>query len=303
MIFDKKISILIFGLLLVLIPIKASAVEQFLCESKMPSSDYNPPYKEWECRATIGINSSYDCGPVKYPDNATCDAALAKIVKPPKKTAPLPPPAFKAGEGYCLCDTGCVLYGYNNQTELENAKKACSFASCTKTPKQFQEGKKCAVFAGHCDCKDGCVPKTYTNLNEVKAGNEFCASAACSATDKTYKDGGCTPVAEKGSTGPVDNGPTEVKLENPIALGPAGNATDVPTIIGTIINGIMGIMGAIVLLLVVYGGTTWLMSAGNPEKIKSGSQTILWALFGAIITVASYVILSKIMELITTNAY
>lgn len=298
MIFYKKYTILIFGLLLLIMPTKASAIDYNLCEAKMADNSYTPPYIEWTCYPVGGVSSAFTCGPVVYSE-AACNAELAKKPPKPSKT----PPAFKASVGFCLCDTKCQDWGYKTQKELDDAKAYCASAACTKVPRPFYENDKCKLFIGHCECKSGCVPKTYSNLDELKAGNEFCASAPCSATDKVFKDGGCTPAAETGSTAPVDKGPTEVKLENPLALGPAGNATDVPTIIGTIINGIMGIMGAIVLLMVVYGGTTWLMSAGNPEKVKAGSQTIFWALLGAVITVASYLILNKLMELITTNVY
>jgi len=81
-----------------------------------------------------------------------------------------------------------------------------------------------------------------------------------------------------------------VKLKNPIA------AENVPQIIGTIIKGVLGIMGGVVLLMVFWGASSWLLSAGNPEKIKSGSQTMMWALIGAIITVASYLILNPVLN-------
>lgn len=97
-----------------------------------------------------------------------------------------------------------------------------------------------------------------------------------------------TPVP---SAAPEKKDPEFVKLDNPLKL-----STDIKVIIGTIIKGVLGIMGGLVLLLVVKGGTTWLMAAGNPEKVKEGSQTILWALLGSVITVASYIILSGIMK-------
>ncbi len=100
-----------------------------------------------------------------------------------------------------------------------------------------------------------------------------------------------TPSTTPASVAPDKKDPGVVKLGNPLNL-----STDVKVIIGTIIKGILGVMGGLVLLMVVYGGSGWLMAAGSPEKIKAGSQTILWALLGAIITTASYLILSGIMK-------
>ncbi len=118
-----------------------------------------------------------------------------------------------------------------------------------------------------------CTSASFATENECKA-----------EADKINKTP--TPAAV-----PEKKDPGFVKLDNPLNL-----STDVKVIIGTIIKGVLGIMGGLVLLLVVYGGSTWLMAAGNPEKVKAGSQTILWALLGAVITVASYIILSGIMK-------
>lgn len=120
-----------------------------------------------------------------------------------------------------------------------------------------------------------CTPASFANESDCKIEAE-----------KINKAPAPTPAPQ-----PTKKDPDFVKLDNPLNL-----STDVKVIIGTIIQGVLGIMGGLVLLMVVYGGTTWLMAAGNQEKVKAGSQTILWALLGAVITVASYIILSGIMK-------
>jgi len=118
-----------------------------------------------------------------------------------------------------------------------------------------------------------CTSASFATENECKV-----------EADKINKTPAATPK-------PTKKDPGFVKLDNPLNL-----STDVKVIIGTVIKGVLGIMGGLVLLMVVQGGTTWLMAAGNPEKVKSGSQTILWALLGAVVTAASYIILSGIMK-------
>ncbi|MBU0546289.1 pilin, partial [Patescibacteria group bacterium] len=121
-------------------------------------------------------------------------------------------------------------------------------------------------------------------------------------------DGSCTPNQNQSEAGPplapmptilapitapaTSKSPDPVKLENPIG------STDIPTIIGTLIRGAMGIMGALVLLMFVWGGFTWLTSGGVAEKVKKGTQTIVWAVIGAAITLSSYIILNTILELL-----
>lgn len=147
--------------------------------------------------------------------------------------------------------------------------------------------------------------ETYMVKCEVAASAEFACTILpdLAAADKLKADLSaqkinCTLAAStaacpvvKPSVAPETKDPDVVKLDNPLTIG-----KDVKVIIGTIIKGILGVMGALVLLMVVKGGGTWITAAGSPEKIKEGSQTILWALLGAIITAASYIILSGIMK-------
>jgi hypothetical protein len=93
------------------------------------------------------------------------------------------------------------------------------------------------------------------------------------------------------SGGSTDFGKT-VKLSNPLV----GNVTDVNAIIGNIIKAATGVMGALVLLMIVWGGVTWLTAAGNPEKIKSGSNTIMWAILGAVVVLGSYLLLTAVLK-------
>ncbi len=61
----------------------------------------------------------------------------------------------------------------------------------------------------------------------------------------------------------------------------------------------MGILGAVALFVMVVGGFTWLTSAGNDEKIKSGTQAILWAVIGIAIALSSYVFVNTWLGALT----
>lgn len=78
----------------------------------------------------------------------------------------------------------------------------------------------------------------------------------------------------------------KIELENPVS------ANSVPELINTVIKAILGIVGAVALLYLVLGGFTWLTSQGNPEKVKKGRETLVWAIFGLAMIFFSYVILN-----------
>jgi hypothetical protein len=84
-------------------------------------------------------------------------------------------------------------------------------------------------------------------------------------------------------------------LENPIGSSTAGT-TEVTDLISKIIKSALGIMGGLTLLMFVWGGFQWLTSAGNPEKVESGTQTMVWAVIGIIVVLSSYILLSTFLD-------
>lgn len=67
-------------------------------------------------------------------------------------------------------------------------------------------------------------------------------------------------------------------------------ASTIEDIVGTIIYIILGLVGAIFMGLVIYGGFTWMTARGNEENVKKASNILFSALFGLIIILASYVL-------------
>ena len=93
------------------------------------------------------------------------------------------------------------------------------------------------------------------------------------------ENGGCTGANCDG-----------VSLSNP--LGP--NTTP-NSIIGRVINAVLGIIGSLALLMFVYGGITWMTSSGSPEKIKKGRDIIIWSVIGLAIIFFSYALVNFVI--------
>ena len=60
-------------------------------------------------------------------------------------------------------------------------------------------------------------------------------------------------------------------------------------------NRIFGIIGSLALLMFIYGGVMFLISAGNSEKVEQAKKIITGAVIGLVIVFASYAIISFIM--------
>lgn len=111
---------------------------------------------------------------------------------------------------------------------------------------------------------------------------------------------------------PKPKTPPSVRLVNPIGgkynedytkqtdADSQGNK-DIQKIIGNAIQVTLRLLGAITLGVFFYGGFMWLTSAGNAEKVSTGTKTMMYATIGLFIIFGAYGILSTIISGITSG--
>ena len=107
-----------------------------------------------------------------------------------------------------------------------------------------------------------------------------------------------TPTTEK-----LDPGtPTTQQLERgetPTALAnPLGDIKTPTQLIGKIIYAILGLTGAIALVMFIWGGLQWMTAAGSPEKVTKGRDTLMWAVLGLVIIFSSYAVLKAVLGIL-----
>jgi hypothetical protein len=111
----------------------------------------------------------------------------------------------------------------------------------------------------------------------------FSAPALATATGFT----GSTEVPEK------VNSQSSKTLPNPLG-------TDNPNVlIGNIINFVLGFVGTIALVLFIYGGFTWMLSAGAPAKVKKGKDIIVWSIIGLFVVFTAYILVRFVIQGVT----
>jgi hypothetical protein len=90
-----------------------------------------------------------------------------------------------------------------------------------------------------------------------------------------------TAMAQSGTA----NNPctTGICLQNPL-----GSIDSPQALIGKIINSLLGVVGSIALLMFVYGGLTWMTSAGSSEKIDKGKSILVWSAIGLVVIFSAY---------------
>lgn len=143
----------------------------------------------------------------------------------------------------------------------------------------------CESIGGECkatDCASSETPTGDVGFYDDCTPEEICCVFSTPApTSDTVSSGS----GKKNETTKV------VSLDNPISVG-----ADPSTIIGMIIKAFLGVVGGFALVMMVWGGFQWLTSAGSPDKVKSGTGTMLWAIIGLIVVLASYLLVNNVLQ-------
>jgi hypothetical protein len=88
----------------------------------------------------------------------------------------------------------------------------------------------------------------------------------------------------------------ERKLSNPLG------GTSIQSVIGRAINGVMGVVGSLALLMFVYGGLLWMTSGGSQDKVKKGKDIILWSAIGMVVIFGAYALTQFVITTLTNSA-
>lgn len=87
-----------------------------------------------------------------------------------------------------------------------------------------------------------------------------------------------------------------VKLAALTAPSSLGGPSNFGQIIQTVTNFVLGLAGAIAVIMIVVGGIMYATSAGNDQQVAKAKNTILGAVVGLIIAVLAYSIISFVIS-------
>lgn len=133
--------------------------------------------------------------------------------------------------------------------------------------------------------------QTKNCLTDVDCG----AGGKCDTTSHTCAAAPAAGGAPAGSSAncPPNTPPGTICLTNPI------NVKTVPELVNNILKTVIGIVGALSLLIFIYGGLRWLTSAGEPAKIQAGKDAMKWAAIGLVVIFSSYALVSFVFKAFT----
>jgi hypothetical protein len=91
--------------------------------------------------------------------------------------------------------------------------------------------------------------------------------------------------------------------DNPSVIANAtDNQTSLRGLVMTIINYFLGFLGLIAVIMIIYGGVTYVISAGNDEAVGNAKKIIMYALIGIVVILLSFVLVNAILGAGTSSS-
>jgi hypothetical protein len=80
----------------------------------------------------------------------------------------------------------------------------------------------------------------------------------------------------------------ENKIKNATKL-PDKNPVDITT---NTIQWALGFLGLVAVIMIIYGGVTWMTAAGNEERVKKAKQILTYAVIGLSIVLLAWIMVT-----------
>jgi TRAP-type C4-dicarboxylate transport system permease small subunit len=86
------------------------------------------------------------------------------------------------------------------------------------------------------------------------------------------------------------------------AAGLPTGQPSISTVTAGIINTLLGIVGALAVVLIIYAGFLWMTSAGNEEKISTAKKLLAGSVIGLLIIFSAYAIALFVVKQIAESS-
>ena len=94
---------------------------------------------------------------------------------------------------------------------------------------------------------------------------------------------------------------SQVVLPDPLGI-PKTEANPIAFLLGRIISSVLGVIGSLALVMFIYGGVIWMLSAGNQEQVTKVKNILIWATIGIVIIFTSYALVKFVLTTVTETA-
>lgn len=193
---------------------------------------------------------------------------------------------------YCVCPTDggkCAPLAYSAYTGSDKDKKGDHY--CTEAIKN-KPGFECLPTSA----KPGCQKwELICDYSDGVAKDCHCPNAGKEVTTEDCNNVKSRDLRNKEV---YDGIPLNIGEIHDLTRGlKKTRAENFQELAGLMLKALMGIVGSIALALFVYGGIMVMSAAGNDERLKKGTQILVWSALGVIIILAAYALVDFVFEI------
>jgi hypothetical protein len=89
-------------------------------------------------------------------------------------------------------------------------------------------------------------------------------------------------------------------LNNTRTASGVTGGSDLPTIIGSLINVVLGFLGIVLLFYVLRAGFLWMTAGGDEKQVKTAKDMIRDAVIGLVVIIAGFAISNFVLQQLVT---
>lgn len=162
----------------------------------------------------------------------------------------------------------------------------------------FQDSKAVKATKTICICEDSAGQQQEINIESAGEEKDDC-TAACQkkgweylsyTTQEEIDTAPTKPDQQPADQQPSDTTPSGPSIKSPIKY------TDITQLIPAIIKYILGFVGALAVLVIIYSGFLYLTSGGNEKRVTAAKQALTAAIIGLALVFGSYIIVNAVIS-------
>ena len=89
----------------------------------------------------------------------------------------------------------------------------------------------------------------------------------------------------------------EIKSGYEAAGGDDSDSNDLTSIVGTIVNTMLFIVGVLAVIMIIYSGIRYITAHGDKGQVESAKNTLIYSIVGLVVAIVAYAIVNWVIGL------
>lgn len=132
-------------------------------------------------------------------------------------------------------------------------------------------------------------------MKKTNNTGKMCRLAVCALVALTTA---CTPLA--GALLPAHSAYADAASQVKSGLGSVGDAdtgSDLPTIVGNVVNVMLFIVGILAVIMIIFSGIRYITAHGDKNQVEGAKNTLIYSIVGLVVAIIAYALVNWVVGL------